>query len=251
MASPELFITAAILISFGLLLLVRRRIAQSQETVRLRPLPALRSVRRQAGLALESGKPPLIALGHGSLHTAAGPVSVAALQLLQEMAESSGRGQLTPQLMLGAATLLPLVQDGLNAGRATTGDAQDTPLNVQFVAEDGFPITYGAGASVAIESADVVSSVAVGRFGAEIALIGEAASRNQIEQLMGSDDPSAIAVAIASTENSLWGEEIFAAGAYLRDTDWHRAAIRTQDLLRWILIAALSAAAAVHLLGLA
>lgn len=250
MLTPQLLLVVAILVVFVALLAARRLVDKDDQTSTLRPLAAVGALRRQTGMALESGHPSQFAPGRGSLHTAAGPTSIAAMHVLGQVAETMGRGQLTPQVVLGTATLLPLVEDNLREISNGNTEVQESPVNVQFVAEDRFPIAYAAGAAAAIDSSELASSIAVGRFGAELALIGEAANRKGIEQLMGSDDPAAIAVAIANTENSLWGEEIFAAGAYLRKGDWDRAAVLAQDFLRWILILGLAGAATAQILGL-
>lgn len=250
MGISELIVAATFFSVFAALAIVRRQIERGQQTYSLRSLTAFNALRRQVGMALESGRPPLLALGRGALHTTAGPVSVAGLQVLHELAEGTGRGQLTPQVMIGAATLLPVAQDDLNRVADESVERHENINSVQFIADESFPFTYAAGTSSHIEREAPVASIAVGHFGSEIALIGEAASRNGIEQIMGSDDPTAIAISVATTENSLWGEELFAAGAYLRQAPWDLAAIRIQDLLRWFLIAALLVATIVHLLGI-
>lgn len=249
MSLSELIVVAVFIIVVGALVAVRRHIETGGQTVALRQLVAFRALRRQLGMALESGRPPLFALGRGELHTTAGPVSVAGLQILQELVETSGRGQLTPQVMIGAATLLPIAQDSLR--RETEEDLvpQGGVSNFQFVADEAFPFTFAAGTGASIERKEAIASIAVGRFGQEIAIIGEAAQRSGMEQVMGSDDPAAIAISVASTENTLWGEEVFASGAYLRQTSWDLAAVRVQDILRWLLIAALLLGAIVNFAG--
>lgn len=250
MGVVELITAATFLLGLVIMVALMRCVESGGERLPLRPLPALQALRRQVGMALESGYPPLFALGRGALHTSAGPASVAGTQLLQELAESSGRGQLTPQVTVGAATLLPIAEESLRRALDESQEAEGDQTNVRFIAEDVFPFTYAAGTADAIERENIVSTIAVGRFGSELAIIAEAANQRGVEQLMGSDDPAAIAIAFAATENSLWGEEIFAAGAYLRENAWGIAAVRTQDILRWLLIIASLGAALIHILDL-
>jgi hypothetical protein len=170
---------------------------------------------------------------------------------LREVAETIGQGELTPQVTVGAATLLPIAQDALRRVAEIGGQPQGyDPSDVQFMADDAFPFAYAAGTGEFIERGQIGTNIAVGRFGAELAIIGEAAVRDNIEQVMGSDDPSAIAIALASTENSLLGEEIFVAGAYLRGSATYLASVQVQDGLRWLLVLALLVAALLRLLGL-
>lgn len=250
MEALELIVVAIIVAVLAGLILKKRQIEAGQRSYSLRSLSAFRTLRHQVGMALESGNPPLLALGRGPLHSESGPTSIAGLAFLRELASSSDRGQLTPRVAVGSATLLPIAQDVLKqVTEENAGSTQGEP-SVQFIADETYPLAYAAGTANEIERDRIAGSIAVGRFGAELAIIGEAASRNEVSQVMASDNPDAIAVAIASTKDSLWGEEIFAAAAYLRQSSWDLAAVRIQDLLRLIVIAFLLGATFLRLLGL-
>lgn len=217
----------------------------------LRPISAYRTLRHEPGMAIESGRHSLLALGKGQLHTEAGPASIAGLSVLQALAHASGQGQVAPRATVGASTLLPLALD--NVRNAADENAEQHTLrldSVQFLADDAFPFTYAAGTADVISREEAGNSIAIGRFGPELAIIAEASSRSNVRQVMGSDDPSAIAIATASTENSLWGEEIFAAGAYLDESASSLAPVRVQDILRWLVTLALLVTGVLHLAGL-
>jgi hypothetical protein len=64
----------------------------------------------------------------------------------------------------------------------------------------------------------------------------EAASRQAIDQVVGTDDPTALAVATAATDNVLIGEELFATSAYLEGSASQVASLQLQDILRWIVV---------------
>ena len=57
--------------------------------------------------------------------------------------------------------------------------------------------------------------------------------------LAGSDDLPAQAVLYAAAQEPLIGEELYAAGAYLKTGPVHTASLRAQDLLRWVIILAI------------
>lgn len=202
-------------------------------------------------MAVESGRHSLLALGNGQLHTQAGPASIAGLFVLQRLAQASGQGLVAPRATVGASTVLPIALDHVRTASEENPEQQAVrPDSVQFLAEDTSPFTYAAGTADVVERKEAGNSIAIGRFGAELAIIAEASARGNVRQIMGSDDLSAIAVATASTENSLWGEEIFAAGAYLNESASSLAPVRVQDVLRWLVILALLVTAVLHLLGL-
>jgi hypothetical protein len=76
----------------------------------------------------------------------------------------------------------------------------------------------------------------VGRFGPELAIIAEAANRQNIEQVIGTDDPTALAVAFTATDNVLIGEELYATSAYLEGNASQIASLQLQDILRWVVV---------------
>ncbi len=233
-------------VGVALILLSRRSL-----NYRLRPISAFQALRHEPGMAIESGRHSLLALGSGQLHTQAGPASIAGLLVLQRLAQASGQGLVAPRATVGASTVLPIALDQVRIASDENSEQQAVrPDSVQFLADDTFPFTYAAGTADVVERKEAGNSIAIGRFGAELAIIAEASSRGNLRQIMGSDDLSAIAIATASTENSLWGEEIFAAGAYLNESASSLAPVRVQDVLRWLAVLALLVTAALHLLGL-
>jgi hypothetical protein len=250
MGNFELLVLAIILLATALMLLAVRQLRSGQRFA-LRELPAYATFRRQVGLAVESGRRPHMTLGRGGLQTVYGPTSVAALEMLQHVGEVNGRSGITAQATVGDATLLPVVQDQLRsayerADRRVTVELED----VQFLADAAFPFIYAAGVTEAMEREEIGNSVIVGHFGTEIALIAEAAQRNDLGQILGTDDPLAMALATAASPDVLWGEELFAAGAYLQAEPVQVASVRTQDMMRWLLAALILGLALFRLLGL-
>ncbi len=247
MGATELIIIVTFAsVAVALIILGRRSL-----NYRLRPISAYQALRHEPGMAVESGRHSLLALGNGQLHTQAGPASIAGLFVLQRLAQASGQGLVAPRATVGASTVLPIALDHVRTASEENPEQQAVrPDSVQFLAEDTSPFTYAAGTADVVERKEAGNSIAIGRFGAELAIIAEASARGNVRQIMGSDDLSAIAVATASTENSLWGEEIFAAGAYLNESASSLAPVRVQDVLRWLVILALLVTAVLHLLGL-
>jgi hypothetical protein len=88
-----------------------------------------------------------------------------------------------------------------------------------------------------------------GHFGPEIALIAETADRADGFTLAGTDSLPGQAVLYAAAQEPLIGEELFAAGAYLRSGLVHTASLRAQDVLRWLVVGAILAGGIVKLFG--
>ncbi|MFQ5419297.1 MAG: DUF6754 domain-containing protein, partial [Anaerolineae bacterium] len=111
------------------------------------------------------------------------------------------------------------------------------PGQAVFIAADTDPFAYAGGVANMIQEKEVSSNVLVGRFGPELAIMAEAASRRGMDQVIGADDPVALALGTAVTDNILIGEELFAASAYLEGRASHIASVYAQDILRWLAIA--------------
>lgn len=223
-----------ILLVATVMLLVMRRLRAGVH-YRLRPLEGFLALGRQTGQAVESGRQVHLTLGRAPLPGINGPTSAAALEVLAYLARESSESGISPQVTLGEATLLPAAQGEVyRAHAASSVRAMAAPDDVQFLADSGFPLAYAAGVTNTIHHDEIASNVAVGRFGPEVAIIAEAARRDGHDQIIGTDDPTAMALATLYSENVLWGEELFTAGAYLEGNRVQLASVRTQDILRWL-----------------
>jgi hypothetical protein len=77
----------------------------------------------------------------------------------------------------------------------------------------------------------------------------DAVERENTFVLAGSDNLTAQAVIYASAQEPLIGEEIFASGAYIETGPLHIASLTVQDILRWLIIAAILVGALLTLAG--
>lgn len=232
----ELLLTLGFIIILvaGLYLLTRRQ-QQQPRPLPLRPLTGMEALGGQVGQAIESGSRLHVTLGQGNLASPANPASVASLAILDELAKDGCASGIPPIVTVGDGTMLPAAQDSLRqafrlAGRPTNlkSDA------VQFLAANAEPFAYAGGGANIIQREKIMSNVMVGRFGPELMIMAEAAERRQVGQVIGSDDPTALAVATAVTDNILIGEELFAASTYLDSSPARRASLQLQDLLRYL-----------------
>jgi hypothetical protein len=227
-----LIVFIIILFTAALLYLFARRLRAGYRPG-LRPLPAYAVLSNQVGRAVESGRRVHFAAGRASLIGPAAPTSVAALKALDYLAQDGCPSGVPPLATVGEGTLLPAAQDSLRFGYAQAARPGDfSPQMVQFLAAEAFPMAYAAGVTEVIHRGGIGSNIMMGRFGSEVAIITEAATRARVEQVIGSDDPVALGVAAVVTENVLIGEELLASGAYLEGQPAQVASLQTQDLLR-------------------
>jgi hypothetical protein len=244
-----LFILAVIIVTALLLVLftVRQRNGRAQ---RIRPLSACNSLANQVGEAIESGRQLQVSLGQGSLVGAANPTSIAAIHILDYLTKDGCASGTPPLTTVGDGTLLPIAQDSLRQAHKAAGRLPEYKANMtQFIAADSDAYAYAAGIASILQEGDTSSNLLVGRFGPELAIPVEIAARKNMEQVIGSDDPSALAVATAVTDNVLIGEELFAAGAYLQNKPSQTASLQVQDILRWLVIITILALAISQLIA--
>lgn len=227
----------SIIVIVTLLLLLLARLRRTGRAVNLRPLPGFTALEGQVGRAIESGSRLHITLGRASLASLFSPSSIAALTVLDRMAKEGGANGTPPLVTVGEGTLLPAAQDSLRAAYSQIDRTSEfEPGVAQFIASDLNPFAYAGGVTAVIQQNRVSSSAMVGHFGSEVAVMATAASRQGIDQIVGTDDPVALALAWPLTDNLLIGEELLAAGAYLEGNPAQVASLQAQDILRLLVI---------------
>ncbi|MDT8305760.1 MAG: DUF6754 domain-containing protein [Anaerolineae bacterium] len=247
----DLLLVLSVIVLTALLLLLTWARLRRGVPVGLRPHPAYRTLRYLMGRSVESGRRLHMTPGRGALHSPQGPAGVAGLLALEELAKQSSDSGVAPVVSVGAATLLSAAQGTVRRAYATSGRVTDFHLrDTHFLADRAYPFVFAAGATLLAQQPDVESSVALGHLGAEMGLLAEGGRRRDAGQILGSDDPVASAVATAFTPNAVWGEELFAAPAYLQRSPLQLASLRTQDILRWLAALGILGIAALRMLGI-
>jgi len=141
-----------------------------------------------------------------------------------------------------------LSQDTLQAGYKAAG-AED-----QYRVSTGrltglTPFSFAAGAIPVTRDEMVSANVLIGDFGAEAALLAEAADREDTNLIAASDNLSAQSIMYVSAQDPLIGEELYASGAYIGAGVSHDASLQAQDVLRWLVILAILGGAFLKFIG--
>lgn len=214
-----------------------------------RDIPAFARLGRAIGMAVEAGSRLHVSLGRGgTTGMQIGPALIG-LGLLERIARAALVSDRPPVATSGEGALAALSQDTLRSTYRSIGaPGQYSPEIGQITGVT--PFSYAAGAIPVIIDGNVTANVLTGNFGSEVALIADAAERSGSLTLAGSDSLNAQAVLVATSQEPLIGEDLFAAGAYTRPNSWQTASLRTQDVFRWILITAILVGAALKLLGI-
>lgn len=234
-------ITSFLVIAIGLItgvLIIGLMSWQKRYPVQLRPLRAYRALSEQIGRTVESGRHVHVTLGRGGLHQTTNPVSISALTVLDYLAKKSSASTAPPYVTVGEATLLMAAQDSVRQAYSRPEQKGEVGAGTaQLLAPEGYPFVLAGGVNNLIHQENVGSNILLGHLGPEIGIMAEAASREQLPQLIGTDSVEGLAVARAITPTLLIGEEFLAAGAYLQGQPAQLASLQAQDLLRWAVIA--------------
>jgi hypothetical protein len=214
-----------------------------------RNIPAYVRVRRAASLVVEAGTRLHISLGSANLLSSTSASALAGLAVLRRLAENTSLSDYPPISTTGSATLNLLAQDTLRSAHDAL-TAEQT-FNIHNGRLTGLtPLSYAGGVMTAIRDENISTSLLIGNFGPEVALLTEAADRQDAPIIAASDSLPAQAVLFATTQEPLLGEEAFAAGAYTQAGASHAASLLVQDILRWIVILALLGGATLKVAGL-
>jgi hypothetical protein len=233
-------LTLLIIVAVAIYMLLWPKRLARREMPALRPLDAFTALKGQVSRAIESAQQLHVGLGRASLTGPAAPTSVAALALLDKLATDGCSSDTPPITTVGEATLLPLAENNLRAAAAQSRSKAGIPIGTaRFIASKENPYAYAGGVASVVQQEKILGSVMVGQFGQELAIVTDAASRTEVQQIIGSDDPLALAVAAPLTENLLIGEELLAAPAYLSGRPDQVASLQLQDVLRVVISLAL------------
>lgn len=214
-----------------------------------RNIHAYTRIQRIARLVVEDGTRLHFSLGNGSVLTLAGASALAGLALLRRLGEITSLSDRLPVATTGSGLLNLLAQDTLRSAHDSV--IVDKPFDMNNARLTGFtPLSYAAGVIPSIRDESISSNVLIGSFGPEVGLLIEAADRQNAAVIAASDSLTAQAVLYASSSETLIGEELFAAGAYVQAGSFHAASLVLQDILRWLIIVALLAGAGLKLAGL-
>lgn len=237
LGTPQALMLAFLLLFVPTLLFFRARVRAGKRPS-LRPLSAFARLRGLVGLAAESGRALHLSLGTGSVQGTAAAESLAALDLLDAVGQQAAAYGARSLVTTGDPALLLAAQGVLQGGYEDQGLLREyDPLSARLVAPE--PAAYAAGVLDVVHHEPLTAHVMAGRFGDEYLLMAEAAAHQGLEQAGGAAQPAVLPFVHATANHPILGEELFAAGAYLRGGPAHVGSLLAQDWMRLLLIVVL------------
>jgi hypothetical protein len=218
--------------------------------------PALRNVDvykdlpKQIGDAVENGKRIHVSLGTGAIGTAKTTGALAGLTVLDIIAEAATLSDSPPVITTADGLSAFLAQDALRRAYSHL-NAMERYDHLGGRLAGPTPLSYAAGVMTSFSDEKVTTSLLIGTFGNELALMTDAGAREPEAQIIvGTDDVQAQAAAYVTADKALIGEDVYASGAYLvGGKPFHKASLQAQDVMRVLIIVAILGGAALKLIG--
>ncbi len=214
----------------------------------LRQIPAYEIMPAAAADAVESDNRLHFAIGGDGVGTLGTASALAAAEMVYRLAERLAISHRTPLVTLSDALNLPLAQDTLRRAYEYRQNLDDFRSGAAaWLPPTRRSLAFAAGAASLAADADVTGSVLLGRFGAELALLGEGALRHDQTLIAHSDLLEGQAIAFVQADQVLIGEELYVGPAYVNPRAIDQSGLLALELMRWlvivgVLVAALQAA---------
>jgi hypothetical protein len=225
----------ALLLFFLIILLLTLLVSRRRRPPALRPIAGFEALPGQTGRAAESGQTLHLSLGTGGVGGSDTVTSLAGLSALAYLAEQGVATDTPPLVTVSDPTLLPLAQNVLLRAYTRRGRGGDFRwTQVQLVSPS--PLAYALGTMDILSHEPILANVMLGAFGPEVGLIAHAGAEADLVQISGSDDPQALAILHASTDNVVVGEELYATDAYLHRNAVKLASLVAEDVARIFLV---------------
>ncbi len=225
----------------------------------LRPISGYTVLKGLLGRSAEAGQPVHLSLGISGIGDQFTADTMAALNVLDYLAERGAISASPPIVTCAHPTALPVAQDLMRRAYRRQGYPEEfDPTRVRMIAPDPHlylggqneAFAYAAGTMHILDHQKLVANVMVGNFGSEFLLLGETGARNNLSQVGGTSATQVLPFVYATTNHPLIGEEIYAGGAYLSDKPSHRSSLFAQDVMRWLLVVGLVGGILLRTLGI-
>jgi hypothetical protein len=228
-----------LLIFVGLMLYFARRSRAGHAPV-LRQIQAYETLKGLTGRAIEAGRGLHLSLGIGRVTNDTTADSLAGLSVLSYLSEQAAATGAPPIVSMADPTVMLLAQSIVHAAHTDDPDgAEIAHQNIRWIAPQS--AAYAAGVMNIINIDQTEANVMVGNFGDEYLLMGETAARQGKSHIGGTSNPNTLPFMYALAEETLLGEEIYAAGAYLQKRFMSIGSLVAQDTLRsliaWVIFA--------------
>lgn len=219
------------IVTFTALTLVFIQLARSGRKMFIRNISALDAVEESVGRATEMGRPIFFIAGLQGLDS---PATIAAINIFESIASEA----IQDQTRVVAPSYDPIVMNVMQSSLKEVCIAAGRPDmysedDVFFVNDRQFAYVAAVDGMIARDKPATV--FLQGYFYAEALILAEVAHSIGAIQIAGTSSDTQLPFFIAACDYTLIGEELFAAGAYIKKDALQLGTLKAQDLVKLLL----------------
>jgi len=219
------------IVTFTALTLVFIQLARSGRKMFIRNISALDAVEESVGRATEMGRPIFFIPGLQGLDS---PATIAAINIFESVASEA----IQDQTRMVAPSFDPIVMNVMQSSLKEVCTAAGRPDmysedDVFFVNDRQFAYVAAVDGMIARDKPATV--FLQGYFYAESLILAEVAHSIGAIQIAGTSSDTQLPFFIAACDYTLIGEELFAAGAYIKKDALQLGTLKAQDLVKLLL----------------
>ncbi|HRE47213.1 MAG TPA: hypothetical protein PLD47_05760 [Aggregatilineales bacterium] len=205
--------------------------------IALRRVPGFEAAARILSGAVEGGRGAHVSLGSGTLGGVGAGSVLAGSEIAYQAALRTAHAEFPVRVTTSDPLTLVLAQDRLRRAMRLRG-AEDRFRGTfaRWYPSGSLSLAFAAGVGAALLEGDYVANVITGRFGAELILIGENATRYDRGLVAHSDLIEGQSVAYVIADNPLFGEELYLGNAYEKIGRRDVGSIVAMDSLRFAIV---------------
>jgi hypothetical protein len=230
--TPDPWFLRLLFLLFGCGLVTYLALVRRGRRVHIRRIPGLDKIDEAVGRAVEMGRPVWFVPGIGALQDAG---TLTAMGLLERAATLCARYDVRLMVALVSPVFVPvmttIIREAYRAENKLEAFNED---DIRYLPGGQFYFAIAAMGWMRRER--IAASMLFGAFFAEALMLSETAQQLGAIQIAGTQQPMQIPFLIATCDYVLIVEEFLAAHAYIRREPVHVASLRTQDLLKALMM---------------
>jgi hypothetical protein len=214
-----------------------------------RQISTVSQLTRATKMAVEDGQQIHLSLGSGGLYGISGAPALVGVGILNAITRIISNSDRPVVATSGNGMFGILSQDVQRRAYQEAGNGEFyTPANGQICGLT--PFSYAAGALTVLIDQQAATNILLGNFGSEVGLLSDASEQSGAQLIGGSDSLTAQAVLYAASTEPIVGEELYTLGANFAPGSWQQISLKTQDVLRWVVIGLIVGGLILKIVGL-
>jgi hypothetical protein len=199
----------------------------------VRQIPGVTAIDEAVGRATEMGRPVIFVMGATDVKDI---ITHAAISVLGHIARISAHLKAHLVALVRLPDVYPFAEAAVREAYRAAGelDSFNAKDQVRFLSDNG--IVYAMGVARTVEESQAGCTMFFGQFDFVSLLMTEPGARAGVLQIAGDPRLDQVPFFVCTCDYTLFGEEYFAAGAYVSEDPALRSAVVSQDLIKAVIV---------------